>query len=62
MQPGTQRIDNCPSVINKKAPFAEGAFSFVLIANAARLLFQEAGFEDDAAAVNLAIYLLRVLS
>lgn len=60
-QPGTQRIDKCPSVINKKAPFVEGAFSFVVIAKFFHLLLQEAGFEDDAAAVDFAVYLLVVV-
>ena len=44
-----------------KAPFAEGAFSFVVIAKFFHLLLQETGFKDDAAAVDLAIYLLVVV-
>ena len=56
-QRGMQRIDKHPNVVNEKAP----DFGCFFVWCEGLLLLQEAGFKHNAAAVNLAVYLLVVL-
>ena len=57
-QSGTLRIDKRPNVVNEKSTQNRVLF-FVWCEGL--LLLQETCFEDNAAAVNLAVYLLVVL-